>query len=1182
MPPKRVVERKRAEDGGAVEIHQKYVKLDQREHVLTCPGMYIGSIDVDQYDTWIFDSETKRMMKKTVSYVPGLFKIVDEILVNAVDHAVRLKSKKPSEVGSYMKTIKVMIDKATGEIEVYNDGDGIEVVKHIEHDMYVPQLIFGNLLTSTNYDKSEERIIGGQNGIGAKACNIFSKRFEITTVDGTRKLSYHQVFETNMSIVHPPTIAKCTKKPYTIIKFLPDYERFAGMKTLSDDMYDMLVKRVYDVCAVTDKDVTVWLNNDKLDVKTFEKYTDLYLGSKDVHSRAYEVVNDRWEVVASYNDFNGFDQVSFVNGIWTLKGGKHVEYVTNQLTKKLIEVITKRKKDVSIKPHIVKENLIVFLKCNVVNPKFDSQSKETLTTPSSLFGSKCEISDKFIDKLYKTGIVEKLVELSTLHGSNQMKKSDGKKRDTIRGIHKLDDANWAGTSKSAECTLILTEGDSAKTMAIAGLSKVGRDRYGVFPLRGKVLNVKDVTTKKISENEEITHLKKILGLESGKTYTSIDDLRYGKIMILTDQDVDGFHIRGLLFNLFHTLWPSLMHGDSFITSMMTPIVKARKNGKSTEVRNFYNLTDFDNWKNSLSKDDAKVWSFKYYKGLGTSTEAEAIEYFQSMNMIEYKYTGENSDAKMDLAFNKKQADARKEWLSTYDRQNVLDYTTRNVSYEEFVDKELIHFSNYDLERSIPCVVDGLKVSQRKILFACFKRGLTDKEIRVAQLAAYVSENAAYHHGEASLQAAITAMAQDFVGSNNINLLLPNGQFGSRRVGGKDASQPRYIHTLLNPVTVRTFMKEDMPILKYLDDDGFPIEPEFYVPIIPMVLVNGGLGIGTGFSTNIPCYNPMDIVRVLRRKLNTDKDHDDASLVLGETHDFVPWYNGFTGTITNTEGDGIKYVSKGVYTRVSPAKIRVTELPIGMWTEDFKVHLEEMLESKDTTVLKSYESNYDHVKVDFTLTFQSISVVDDLLSSMTESAGVVMNKFEHMFKLSSTRSLSTSNMYLFNERGQITKYNNAMEILDAFFQVRLEYYNKRKEHKLCQLQHDVKVFENKVRFINEVVQGVIPVSTLTKAVLEDTLEQREYMKIDDSFDYLTRIPIYNLTKDKVMELEADVVSSKTTFDRIAATSAQDMWLTDLDAFEKEYEKYIQTRNNKMGISQKHAGTIASAKRKVIRK
>lgn len=1121
----------------------KYVKLDQRDHVLTRPGMYIGSIETDTYDTWIYSDEENRMIKKHIRYIPGLFKIFDEILVNAIDHAVRLKSRPEAEVGHHVKNIKVTIHKDSGVMEVTNDGDGIEIVKHPEHGIYIPELIFGNMLTSTNYDDNEEKIIGGQNGIGAKACNVFSEYFEVETVDATRKLLYIQRFEENMSKTLVPTITKYTKKPYTTIRFKPDYKRFnvSVGDPVYEDMIQVIKKRVFDACAVTDKDITVWLNDKKIEYKTFERYVDLYLGNKAGHMRVHEIVNDRWEIVASYNNFSGFEQVSFVNGIWTIRGGKHVEYISNQVTKKLIELIGKRRKEVAnhLKPQAVKDNLILFVKSSIVNPTFDSQSKETLTTPSSKFGSKAEISEKFIDKLYKTGIVEKLVEISAIQGNADLKKTDGKKKDTIRGIHKLDDANWAGTAKSQQCTLILTEGDSAKTMVIAGLSKLGRDRYGVFPLRGKLMNVKDMTLKKILENEEITNLKKILGLESGKEYTSVSDLRYGKIMILTDQDVDGSHIKGLLFNLFHTLWPSLMKDHNFITSMLTPIVKATS---KNQVTSFYNLTDFENWK---QQESSPGWSIKYYKGLGTSTEHEAIQYFTEMKSVDYVYNGLDSDAKIELAFNKKKADERKQWLSLYDKQSILDYKDPKVSYESFVDRELIHFSNYDLERSIPSVCDGFKVSQRKILYSCFKKNLVEKEIRVAQLAAYVSENAAYHHGEASLQGAITSMAQDFVGSNNINLLLPNGQFGSRVCGGKDASQPRYIHTLLNPLTSFIFKKEDQATLKYLDDDGFPIEPSFYMPIIPTVLVNGALGIGTGFSTNVPCYNPKDIITALKRLLS----NQDCGM------DLRPWYAGFTGKIEQTT----KFVSRGTWKRITPTKIQVTELPVGFWTEDFKILLEDML-MNDTKIIKSYESNYTHCKVDFTIQFINTDIVDTLTTLDDEG----VTKFETQFKLVSPKLLGTTNMYLFNEHGAITKYNTAMDIIKAFYDVRLGYYHTRKEYMLQKLANDIEVMNNKIRFIRSIVNKELDVSKYKKSELEDYLAAEAYMKVEDGYDYLTRIPIYNITKDKVQDLEEAIQKHQDKYDSLALQTCEEIWLNELNEFEVAYDKYFAMRMEKMDI------------------
>ena len=417
------------------------------------------------------------------------------------------------------------------------------------------------------------------------------------------------------------------------------------------------------------------------------------------------------------------------------------------------------------------------------------------------------------------------------------------------------------SKKSEQCTLILTEGDSAKTMAVSGLSVVGRDKYGVFPLRGKLLNVRDASIKQITENAEISNLKKIIGLESGKEYKDVKPLRYGKIMIMTDQDHDGSHIKGLVLNMFHSMWPSLLKLN-FLTSMITPIVKVTKGKK---VISFFNLTDYQEWIEKTS--DYKKWKTKYYKGLGTSNTSEAKDYFKDMKMNHYLWS-DSTCVSMNLAFNKKEADKRKDWLYQYNEKEILDSKQVDIPVETFIHKELIHFSNSDTKRSIGSLFDGLKPSQRKILFACFKRKLYS-EIRVAQLAGYVSENAAYRHGEASLQGAIIGMAQNYVGSNNINLLEPNGQFGTRIMGGGDAASSRYIHTELNKLSTFIYPKEDFPLLEYVEDDGLSVEPYYYVPIIPMVLVNGMTGIGTGFSTNIPCFNPKDICKNIRNILNDD-------------------------------------------------------------------------------------------------------------------------------------------------------------------------------------------------------------------------------------------------------------------------------------------------------------------------
>jgi DNA topoisomerase-2 len=311
-------------------VEETFVKKTQLEHIIDLPDTYIGSVENTEIDTWVLDENDEKMIFKTISYVPGLYKITDEVIVNAIDQHVRIEND--SKFVNKVTSIKVDFDIEKNVISVYNNGEGIPIVEHKEHNVWIPELIFGHLLTSSNYDKNEKKITGGKNGYGSKLANIFSTRFTVETVDAERKLKYFQVFEDNMKIKGKPVITKSSEKPYTKIEFSPDLKRF-GLEKLDGDTLQLMKKRVIDITACTNKNVSVFLNDKKLDCKTLEKYVNYYLSS-DIE-RVYEEVNERWEVVVAINPEAKFEQVSFVNGVSTIKGGKHVDYVANNIIKKV-------------------------------------------------------------------------------------------------------------------------------------------------------------------------------------------------------------------------------------------------------------------------------------------------------------------------------------------------------------------------------------------------------------------------------------------------------------------------------------------------------------------------------------------------------------------------------------------------------------------------------------------------------------------------------------------------------------------------------------------------------------------------------------------------------------------------------------------------------------------------------
>ena len=1104
------------------------VKLDHRSHILKLPDTYIGSTDKTKDNIWGYNyndsiNDSIIFSKENRTYIPGEYKIFDEIIVNALDQYIRTGENPLST--DKVKNIYINVNKDTGEIEVKNDGEGIPIKVHSKEKIYIPELIFGHLLTSTNYDDKKTKHVGGKNGYGAKLTNIYSVEFNIETADGKNK--YSQTFYDNMSRKDEPKIVKSKIKPYTLIRYKPDYKRF-NLENISLDMISIMNKRAYDMAICADK-ANIYYNGDKIICKNFENYMNYYIGDNSI--KAIDKVN-RWEIGVALNNTETFESISFVNGIYTSNGGKHVDYVVNQITRKLIDWVLKKKK-ITIKPNFIKDNIIVFIKCTIDDPSFTSQTKEYLSTNKDKFGSKYDISDKFITQITKTGIVEKAIEIYEQKNNKLLKKTDGKKQNILKGIPKLEDANWAGTKKSSMCTLILTEGDSAKSMAMAGMSVIGRDKHGVFPLKGKILNVKDTSNiKKLLDNKEIANIRKIMGLQIDEKYTpkNIDKLRYGRIMVLTDQDEDGSHIKGLLFNLFESLWPSLFDYTGFLISMLTPVVKIKK---QKNEKSFYSVKDFDKWK--LANNNGKGWNAKYYKGLGTSTAKEAKDYFKAFKCVEYTTNKPNDKQSIHMAFSKQDgsSDIRKTWLTAYDKNKTLDYTSKKISVEKFINEDLIHFSASDCVRSFPNIIDGLKPSQRKVLYSCFKRKLFDKEIRVAQLAGYVSEHAAYHHGEMSLHGTIINMAQDFVGSNNCNLLVPEGQFGTRIGGGKDAAQPRYIQTKLSKISPLIFNNLDNPLYTFnKDDDNENVEPEFYVPVLPLGLINGSKGIGTGWSTDIPCFNTMDIIDYIKNNINGKP-----------TKELEPYYNNFKGEIIKKTNN--IYISKGIY-NIQDGLITITELPIGTWTDNYKIYLETLLidckNSNKTQILRNYKSYCTDTEVNFELYLKEDTIWE--LNKFNEKLG--MTKLEKILKLVST--INMNNMVAFDSNNKIKKYSSIDDIMTEYIDVRLETYNKRKEYLLNKLEKEIKFINLKIRFIKEYISEEIIIHKRTKSNVIEQLDKGKYPLIDNSYDYLLKMTIDSLTQDKIDDLDRLFKTKETEYNTINNKNNKELWVDDIDNIE----------------------------------
>ncbi|KAI9685554.1 MAG: DNA topoisomerase 2 [Bathelium mastoideum] len=1159
----------------------RYQKLTQLQHILKRPDTYIGSVERTEKQMWVFNSETSMMDFREVSYVPGLYKIFDEILVNAADNKHNDKN---------MSEIRVTVDRETGEISVLNDGRGIPIEIHAKEGIYIPEMIFGHLLTSSNYDDDQAKVTGGRNGFGAKLCNIYSTQFTLETTDSKAKKKYKQTWTENMGNMHKATITAAKGDDYTKVTFTPDFAKF-GMSGMDDDFEALVKRRVYDL-AGTVKEVKVYLNGQRIKIKNFKQYMELYTKSISAQAGDSEDVptenviltdkpNERWEIGFAVSD-GSFQQVSFVNSIATTSGGTHVNYISDQIVTKLGEIVKKKKVGIKLNNNQIRNHIFLFLNAQIVNPSFTSQTKEQLTTKASQFGSKCTVSDKFLKDIAKTDAVNNILAFAEKKADQMQRKTDGGRRARMNNS-KLTDANKAGTKDGYKCTLVLTEGDSASLLALAGRAVVDPDLFGVFPLRGKLLNVRDASVEQITKNQEIQNIKKFLGLQHKKEYEDTKSLRYGHLMIMTDQDHDGSHIKGLLINFLQVQFPSLLRIPGFLVEFITPIVKVWKGDikRPKHKLDFFTMPEYEAWKEEPGHQHG--WEHKYFKGLGTSSPADAEIYFADLkrHLKKFHTIKEHEEKLLSLAFSKKMADERKNWLRDFIPGTYLDMSaSESITIDDFVNKELILFSMADNLRSIPSMMDGLKPGQRKILYTMFRRNLK-KDQKVVELAGTVMGLTAYAYGDTSLQQTIVGLAQNFVGSNNINCLEPSGNFGSRLQGGSDAASARYIYTRLAPIARKIFHAADEPLLAYHTDDGSNIEPEMYMPVVPLVLINGADGIGTGWSTSIPNYSPEDIVENLKlRMAGTSKD---------DMKPMKPFFRGFTGEIEDVGGGRYRFAGK--IQQTGDNEVEISELPIRMWTQTFKDKLEDIIRAeKVPSFIKDYTDYNTPEKVHF------IIKMDDKHMESSLQKGLLA-----MFKLESY--MSTTNLVCFDSQGRIQKYNTVNDILEEFYHVRLGMYQKRKQHLLGELQKELEKLTNQARFVRMICDSELVVAKKKKQVLIEELkslnfkafpkvkdakkagEQEEVVpddeedesknEADNGYNYLLGMAIWSLTMERVEKLEQRIGDVEQDIDKLVRLSPKDIWNTDLDEFIEAYRREMEEEAQLAKDNKKKARRISMA-------
>ena len=1118
-------------------VSKRYQKMEHIDHVLLRPDTYLGSIRSRLKEEYVAKEKNGiySIISTEIKSSPALLRIFVEPLSNALDNVDRSKKMRTK-----CTMIKINIDKKTGKTSVWNDGDTIPVEKHSEEGCYIHSMVFGQLMTGSNYDDDEDREGSGRNGLGIKLACIYSTSFTVEGTDPKNKKRLVQEWTNNMKTTEGPIITPFNGKTgYTEVTWIPDFKRF-GVHGYTDDVISLYTKYVIDTAMLSKVDV--FLNGKIVPVPSLKLYASLY--SRSINKDILYIKTKDCEVLLTPSD-GTYEHISFVNGVYTRLGGLHVNSWMEGLLRPLL-VLKKKGKKISITIRDIKQFFRIFVNATVIRPEFNSQDKERLESPAVI----ATIKKSYLTNIKKWDVMVKIDNMIKVKEMSILKKVERGKKKHIK-ISGYDPANNAGGKLSTECSAIFCEGLSAKTYAVAGIEKgvfgkTGRDWFGILPLTGKLLNTRNASMDSIAKNKVICNIIKTIGFRTGVDYTvdtNFKTLQYGKIIIMTDADADGIHIEGLLHNLIYYLFPSVMKRiKPFIFSMKTPIARVFIPRKSDML--FY---DENRFRDYVSKQTKKVNS-KYYKGLGTIKPDDVADTF-GLKMVEYK-DDKDADTNMVKVFHKKYTDSRKEWLenyipnaSTFSLDDEGEKVTMKIS--NFLEFEMIKYSFANCQRSLPSMIDGLKESQRKLLFAAKKRNMNykGKSVKVAQFGAYTSEHSDYKHGENNLFDTIIKMAGIYVGSNNIPIFYRDGQFGSRLEGGKDSASARYIFTKFDELTSFIYREEDEPLLTPVNSDGNLVEPEYYIPIIPMILVNGGEGIGSGWSCSVPCYNPKDLINCIKIWLENEGEvlleDPETGMVSSLLPEITPWYRGFKGTIYKDAKVEGKFVTEGICKDCQDGTAEVLELPVGMWTNTFKETCEDLLHEKKLKNMKTYSTIKD-VKI-------VLSDGKDFESDI-DSLGLYTY-------------ISTNNMVGFDGTNKLRKFETVDNIIDTFCIKRYTYYKLRKSNAIDTLQKEIRYIGNKERFILDVLAGEVLIMNEDEADIIQKLHDEKYDEDTKNekggFGYLLDIKARSFTRNYVQKIQKDILSQREELKVIQQTSPDDMWLKELAEFEKHYDKWLKT-------------------------
>lgn len=1109
-----------------------YLSLTQAEHAKMRPWLYIGNTVSELRDDFMF-VDGRMEWTRAVPYNEGLLKIMNEAIDNAIDNT--MVSDNPTTV--------IRVKMTATHFTVENNGSHIPCTPMEGREgKLIPEVIFGECLAGSHFD--DERNSIGANGLGIKQASIFSDEFTVVCYDPTLKKLFQCTWVDGMDSIARRTLTSCGRPPAstTVVTFKPTLRRFneAGAAVSLTSLLVLLpwvFTRLAQVASThPNSKLQLYFNGGTvLKCRDFKSYMKLFPCKHTFYERPDPAVP--FEYGISLSSTGQFEHQSFVNCQRTTSdSSSQTKFVTNKVVGVIRDYLLAKHKGSVLGRATVMSRLSVFVNCRVQNARFSSQTKVELITKVN-FGVDID-PGRVLGVLKKSGLLAELEKLLHAKGAKELGAAmNGSKRADVSGVEKYDGAIAAGSARSKSCTLFIVEGDSAKTMVTTGMSVIGHTLYGVFPIRGKLLNVRGASDAALKGNVEVVAIMKILGLRFDCTYateTEFRTLRYGTLCILTDADADGHHITGLLINFILYHWPALA-SKGFLERFVTPVIKVTK---GTAHEHFFNEAEYLAWR-ARTADQAK-WFVQHLKGLGTSERADTLGYFKDLprHTKQFVFSTETT-ALTDNIFNPKKAVWRKEWLSGEPERRALDYSAASVPVDEFYNAELYTYSRMDIDRSIPCVVDGLKKSQRQALCGAlhhFER--TGNTIfKVAQLAGVAAAHTKYAHGEISLQDTLVGMAQGFCGSNNLALLTPKGAFGSRMLNGKDAAAARYIFTSLAPATRKLMHPADDAVLDLLVEEGQTVQPRFYVPTVPLLLLNGAHGIGTGFSSKLPCFKLQDVIRLVRASLNGANDTEP-----------MPWYTGYDANEL-TESDPSKWTFYGKYKRIASNKIEITELPVGVSFVKYKEGVLKRL--KENKII--YRAEADHV--DENTPRFSIKTIEPLPAAHED----VMR----LFQLSST--ITRNCMNFLDTHGAVKSYSSIAAIVDDWLEVKLLYAERRRQSMIDALRAQIADLLQRTTFVEAVVDGRLKVLKVPRAQV--CADMRDLHAIPDELhEKFLAISLVSLTRERVLDMRAREALLQAKLLALQQQTARGIFQSDLAELEDD-NKPPNPKRQKLNVVEK---------------